>query len=149
MKLRFLSFLLLGALLALAGCNTTASRIQQKSEVFASLPPADQERLRKGDVAIGDTPDMVFIAIGAPDRRIERTSAGAMRMEWIYRRYYERYEGPEFAGYRRRVAFDSRTGRRFVYSEPVYADLYRGEIEEYLRIGFDNGRVSAIDELKQ
>jgi hypothetical protein len=148
MKLRPLTFLLLGSLLALAGCNTTASRIQQKSEVFASLPPADQARLRKGDVAIGDTPDMVFIAIGAPDRRIERTSAGARRMEWIYRRYDESYEGEAFAGYRRRVAFDPRTGRRFIYSEPVYADVYRSEVEEHLRVTFENGRVSAIDELK-
>jgi hypothetical protein len=149
MKLHFLAPLLLVALLGLAGCNTTSSRIKQKPEVFASLPPADQERLRKGSVAIGDTPDMVFIAIGAPTRRIERTSAGTRKMEWVYRRYEETYTGKAFAGYRRVVGFDPRTGRRVVYSEPCYADVYRGETEEYLRISFDSGRVSAIEELKK
>ena len=149
MKLPLFVPLILVALLGLAGCNTTASRIKQKAEVFASLPPSDQERLRKGDVAIGDTPDMVFIAIGAPDQRIEKTSEHASRQEWIYRRYYETYSGQAFAGYRRVVGFDPRSGRRFIYSEPVYANVYRGETEEYLRIDFVDGRVSAIEELRE
>lgn len=149
MKLRFLALLLLSTVLALAGCNTTSSRIRQKSEVFASLPPVDQERLRQGNVAIGDSPDMVFIAIGAPDRRIERISAGAQKMEWVYRRYFESYSGSAFAGYRRVVGFDRATGRRIVYTEPVYADVYRGETEEYLRVIFEGNRVSAIEELKK
>ena len=149
MKLRFLVPLLLGAMIALTACNTTASRIKQKAEVFASLPPAEQERLRNGTVAIGDTPDMVFIAIGAPDRSIAKTSAGARSMEWIYRRYYENYEGTAFAGYRRRVAFDPRTGRRFIYSEPYYAEVYRSETEEHLRVTFENGLVATIEELKR
>lgn len=149
MKLNFLVPLLLGAVIALTGCNTTASRIKQKSEVFASLPAAEQERLRKGTVAIGDTPDMVYIAIGAPDRSIAKTTAGARNMEWIYRRYFESFEGQEFVGYRRRVVFDPNTGRRFIFSEPYYADVYREEVEEHLRVSFENGLVAAIEELKK
>jgi hypothetical protein len=149
MKLRSLALLLLGAVLALTGCNTTSSRIKQKAEVFGSLPPADKERLRKGNVAIGDTPDMVYIAIGAPDRRIESISASARKLEWIYRHYYETYSGTAFAGYRRVVGFDPHTGRRFMYTEPCYADVYRGQTEENLRIIFEDGRVSAIEELKR
>ena len=149
MKTRSLAPLFLASVLALAGCNTTSSRIRQKAEVFASLPAADQERLRQGNVAIGDSPDMVFIAIGAPDRRIERLSTGPLKMEWVYRRYFERYSGTAFAGYRRVVGFDRATGRRIVFTEPVYADVYRGETEEHLRILFEDNRVSAIEELKQ
>ncbi len=149
MKSRSLAPLLLATVLALAGCNTTSSRIRQKSEVFASLPAVDQERLRQGHVAIGDSPDMVYIAIGAPDRRIERLSTDTLKMEWIYRRYFESYSGTAFAGYRRVVGFDRATGRRFVYTEPVYAQVYRGETEEYLRVLFEDNRVSAIEELKQ
>ena len=149
MKLHSLAPILLGAVLALTGCNTTSSRIKQKADVFASLPAADQERLHKGNVAIGDTTDMVFIAIGAPDRHIESISAGTRKMEWIYRHYYETYSGTAFAGYRRSVGFDPNTGRRVVYTEPCYADVYRSQTEERLRISFVDGRVSAIEELKQ
>ncbi|HLP07471.1 MAG TPA: hypothetical protein VK178_04840 [Opitutaceae bacterium] len=148
MQTRTLALLLCGALLALAGCNTTADRIRQKSEVFASLPAADQERLRKGMVAVGDTPDMVYIAIGEPTRRIEKTTAQGSRSEWIYRDYYESYEGSHMAGYRRVVGFDRRTGRRFVYLEPTYAEVYREHSEERLRVVFENGRVTAIEELQ-
>ncbi len=147
MKTRSLVLLALGAVALLAGCNTTEQRIRQKAEVFASLPAADQERLRKGEVAIGDSPDMVFIAIGNPTRRFDKRSAERQTMVWIYRDYYERYEGTAFAGYRRMVGFDPRTGRRFVYLQPAYADVYRNESEERLRIVFEDGRVSAIEEL--
>jgi len=149
MQLRLLALLSLGAVLALSGCNTTANRIKQKAEVFASLPAADQERLRKGNVAVGDSPDMVYIAIGAPERRNERTSSGGRRMEWIYRRYYETYDGAAFAGYRRTVGIDPHTGRRIVFMEPCYADVYRSHAEEYLRISFEDNKVSAIEELKK
>ncbi len=149
MKLRPFSFLLVVVAVALSGCNTTADRIRQKSEVFASLPPADQARLRKGEVAIGDTGDMVFIALGAPTRHIESTTAKSTRTEWIYREYHQTYEGSRVVGYRRVVSFDPRTGRRFVYLEPDFADVYRERTEDRLRIVFENGRVSAIEEIKR
>lgn len=147
MKTRTFALLALGAVALLAGCNTTEQRIRQKSEVFTSLPAADQERLRKGEVSIGDTPDMVFIAIGEPDRRIEKRSAENRKVIWIYKNYFERYEGTAFAGYRRMVGFDPRSGRRFVYLQPSYADVYRNESEERLRVVFEDGKVSAIEEL--
>ncbi|HLP70442.1 MAG TPA: hypothetical protein VK181_23295 [Rhizobium sp.] len=149
MQTRTLALLLCGALFALSGCNTTADRIRQKSEVFASLPAADQERLRKGMVAVGDTPDMVYIAIGEPTRRTQTTTANGSRSVWIYRDYYETYEGSHMAGYRRVVGFDRRTGRRFVYLEPAYVDVYRERSEERLRVIFENGRVTAIEEMKE
>ena len=149
MNLRHVAPFLLVAAMALTGCDTIDSRIHQKSAVFASLPAADQDRLRKGTVAIGDSPDMVFIAIGAPSRRIEKQSAQGNRTVWIYRRYYETYDGDAFAGYRRQVFIDRRTGRRFVSLEPCYAEVYHDEAQETLRIVFDNGQVSAIEELKR
>ena len=149
MQTRTLALLLCGALLALAGCNTISDRIRQKAEVFASLPAADQERLRKGQVAVGDTPDMVYIAIGEPTRRTQKTTAQGSRSVWIFRDYYETYEGSHIAGYRRVVGFDRRTGQRFVYLEPAYVDVYRERTEEKLRIIFENGRVAAIEEVKR
>ena len=144
-----LSCLLAVALLAFTGCSTISSRIDQKSEVFAALPVDDQARLRRGEVAVGDTSDMVYIALGEPTRRREITTSGATRAEWIYRVYDERYEGSHFAGYRRAVAIDPRTGRRFIYLEPQYADVYSEHTEDRLRIVFEDGRVTVIEELKR
>ncbi|MFT3829973.1 MAG: hypothetical protein QM691_09745 [Opitutaceae bacterium] len=149
MQTRILVLFFCGALVALAGCSTTADRIRQKSEVFASLPATDQERLRKGMVAVGDTPDMVYIAIGEPTRRTQITTTQGSRSVWTYRDYYETYEGAHMAGYRRVVGFDPRTGRRFVYLEPAYVDVYRERSDERLRVVFENGRVTAIEELKE
>ncbi len=55
----------LGAI-ALAGCNGVSSRIQEKAAVYATLSPAIQKDLREGIIHPGDTPDMVYIALGAP-----------------------------------------------------------------------------------
>ncbi len=149
MHLRRLAPLFLVAALGLVSCNTVASRIHQKEAVFAALPAADQARLRKGEVAIGDTPDMVYIALGTPSRHVERTTANASSAEWIYDQYFQSYEGTQMVGYRRVVAVDPHTGRRFVYHEPAFADVYRERTEDRLRIVFENGRVASIEELKR
>ena len=148
MHLRLAVPLLLAVAVALAGCDTIDQRIGRKSAVFGALPAAEQARLRQGTVAIGDTPDMVYIAIGEPSRRLEKRTAVSNRTIWIYRRYYEDYAGADFAGYRRRVFVDPRTGHRFIALEPCYVDVYREESEDALRIVFENGKVAVIEELK-
>ena len=137
------------ATLALTGCSTISSRIEEKSAVFAALPAEDQARLRRGEVAVGDTSDMVYVALGEPTRRRETTTSDSIRTEWIYRVYDETFEGSHFAGYRRAVAIDPRTGRRFIYLEPQYADVYSEHAEDRLRIVFEDGRVTVIEELKR
>ena len=149
MTFRSLAPLALLAALLLTGCNTTASRIRQKEAVFAALPAAEQARLRRGEVAVGDTPDMVYIALGQPTRHLEQTTANASHAEWIYDAYVQHYDGTRMVGYRRVVGFDRHTGRRFVYLEPAYVDVYRAETENRFRIVFEQGRVASIEALKR
>ena len=149
MKTPHLILLLVVAASALTGCSTISSRIDQRSEVFAALPADDQARLRRGEVAVGDSSDMVYIALGEPTRRRETITTDSARTEWIYRVYEENFEGSHFAGYRRVVGIDPRTGRRFIYLEPQYADVYSERAEDRLRIIFENGRVAVIEELKR
>lgn len=61
---------------------------------YAQLAPETQSRLARGEVALGDTPEMVQLARGAPDR-IERTERGE---RWIYEAYLNGGETvmPEF-----------------------------------------------------
>lgn len=147
MKSRFALLVVLFAL-ALSGCSTIASRIKEKADVFAALDPRTQELIRKGGVEVGYTMDMVYMALGVPDERSEKITKQGTRTTWIYTDTYEEYAGTAHVGYRRRYYRDPRTGYTAVYLDPVYSDVYRERTEEKIRIIFNNGKVSAIEQTK-
>jgi hypothetical protein len=136
-------------LLVLAGCSTIDSRIREKEAEFNSLPPAAQAQIRQGIIAVGYTPDMVYMAIGRPDEVRERSDKGGRETVWKYNSYYDRYEGTVRAGYRRWVYWDPRIRAYRVYFEPRYANVYSTEKETYFRITFRDGKVTTIEETKQ
>ena len=71
--------------LALAGCQSAGIRAQQHAALFDQLEPAVQARLLAGEVAVGDTPEMVEIALGHPrDDQAMLTSSGRVRRTWVY-----------------------------------------------------------------
>ena len=139
----------LGAALLLAGCNTLDRRIQQNATTFNSLDPQTQEKLRKGVVELGYTGTMVYIALGAPDEKRDNLTKAGRTTDWIYNTYRQDYAGTAHVGYRRMVAFDPATKRPVVWLEPVYADVYRDRVEPRIRISFKDGRVSAIEQVKE
>ena len=145
MKL-FRSFLALSLGLVLAGCTTVNDRIQQRSATFAALDAATQDRLRLGRVDLGDTPDMVYIAIGRPTKTTDVTTADGRESTWVYVSFYEEYAGTRQTGYRRTVIEDKDTKRSFIRVEPAYRDVYRQRADEYIRLIFKNGRVAAIEQ---
>ncbi|MGA3007139.1 MAG: lipoprotein [Opitutaceae bacterium] len=81
---RFFFFTVL--LLAVSGCNTINHRISEKSDVFNRLDLKAQAEIRLGKVEVGYTPDMVYIALGRPDRIDGST--------WHYKLYFEEGAGP-------------------------------------------------------
>jgi hypothetical protein len=89
------AYLSLGAatLLAilLAGCESDggiAARGQEKSAVYASLKPWQKKYIDKGTIAVGFSPDMVYIAMGKPDT-VEAKDYEEGKVElWTYKRYY-------------------------------------------------------------
>lgn len=134
--------------LVLAGCSTIDSRIHEKAAVFNQLSPADQAKILQGIIAVGFTPDMVYMALGKPTEIRERTEEGSQETLWVYSTYYDHYEGTVHAGYRRWVYFDPRIRAYRVYYEPVYGQVYSEQKETNFRITFQNGKVSAIEETK-
>ncbi|MCF3651122.1 hypothetical protein [Synoicihabitans lomoniglobus] len=69
----------------LAGCQSVDRRINQHAEVFATLTPAEQARVRAGDIQVGDTLNMVQLAFGQPDEYDAfPISTGATRTTWTY-----------------------------------------------------------------
>lgn len=141
-------FTILAVLLAVAltGCDTFDRRARQKAEVFQALSPEQQEKLRRGEIGLGDSPDMVYIALGEPTDRRETATAAGHEMVWIYNSYYTDYEGQFHSGYRRHVVFDPKSRRYFVYHQPVFTDVYSEREEENIRVKFRDGRVAEIEQ---
>jgi hypothetical protein len=145
MKMRFLFAL---ATLVLAGCSTFEKRAEEKAAVYSQLDPATQEKLRKGIIEIGNTPDMVFIALGQPDSKTEQITAERREETWIYNSYYTEYSGSQHLGYRRMVEYNRVTKSYYVYYEPVRVEVYRDRVEDRIRITFRDGKVSMIEQAK-
>jgi len=145
MKLR-LTILVLA--LALAGCSTFEKRSAEKAEIYARLDAETQGKLKQGLVEIGYTPDMVYIALGTPDQRNETVTTQGRKEIWIYNSYYTEYRGTDHVGYRRYVDYNPVTKKYFVYYEPVRVDVYRDRIEERIRITFEDGKVTMIEQAK-
>lgn len=137
------------AALALAGCNTVDSRIKEKSSTFQSLDAQSQEKLRQSIIEIGNSADMVYIALGSPDEKVERTTAAGKEEVWVYQTYTQEWAGHGRAYYGRRMLYDARSRRYYMYWEPVYADYYNEHAEDRLRVTFKDGKVTVIEQVKK
>ncbi len=83
-------FLIAAAVLTFisAGCQGGRStRIQEKSATFAKLDAATQERLEAGDISLGDSSDLVYIALGKPNTATLHATADGPVETWTYRNF--------------------------------------------------------------
>ncbi len=136
----------LTALVLATSCATPESRIKKNPELFASYPPETQEMIRAGRIGIGFDAGMVVMALGEPDRRYSRQTAGDQLEVWSY-------TVKEFVPDRQRTnATFSYRDYRGVYrtaSDWVWVDVNR-EIEyERLRVELSRGIVTAIETLER
>ncbi len=127
-------------LLLLAGCVTTpAQRIARNRAAFGQWPPEVQARVRAGEVGLGFTPAQVAMALGEPDHTFVRTTAQGTEEVWAYRRHKPRITlGIGVSGGSRSTRVG---GATVVHSGGPYED-------EAMRVIFQNGRVSAIEQVK-
>lgn len=75
----------------LAGCESTgtiATRTQEKSAAYAASEPWEKKYIDKGTVAVGFTPDMVYMAMGHPTKIDAKDFPAGHAELWIYRRFY-------------------------------------------------------------
>ena len=82
------TFLLLSisALLLFNSCApvTPQQRIENNIGVYNSLPPREQELVKRGELARGMSPDAVFMAWGPPSRRYQGLQNNAATERWDY-----------------------------------------------------------------
>ena len=151
MKHRISFSLVLAAVVAslVAGCNTFNSRARQMSGVYDQLPASEQQRLQRGAINVGDTPEMVYIALGNPDERRDILTADGTQTVWSYKSYWQQYEGTAWLGYRR-VIVPASNGRGYiVFHEPVTQDVYRTHVDETIRVTFANNIVRQVEQQRR
>lgn len=130
----------------LAGCLTLeeriAKRIEAKADFFATLSVESQERLRKGQLQIGDPEEAAWIVYGPPTRKSTRVSVGSTNVIWSYV-MTEAQPVDELHP----VVYPIATRRGHVLWATDYHHYrsYVYERSEYMRIEFNNNKVSAID----
>ena len=83
--------LIIGTILlaiTIAGCDHTsgiARRIQERSGVYARLTPDHQNKIEQGIIEVGFSTDMVYMALGRPQRTWEKTQPEGRVSIWTYR----------------------------------------------------------------
>lgn len=146
MKIRLITALCVLGLAA--GCSTFEKRAAEKSAVFDALPPETQDKLRRGVVEIGHTTDMVYIALGQPDSRLERTTAEGTEEIWVYSTFVTDYSDTGIVGYRRMLIYDPISKRHHLYYEPVTTTFYQSRFEDRIRITFREGKVAVFEQVR-
>ncbi len=130
---------LLGLSYGVMGCAASIEdRIIERQEAFDMYPTEVQERLRRGQIRLGDDQDAVWMVYGEPSETMRRVSTSGTAEVWIYK----------ILSYNTRLTHSVR---------PVYQDVggrLRGsyyiddtpeyEWKEVLRIEFTQGHVSAV-----
>lgn len=139
--------LALVALFLLPACQTFDRRAREKAEVFSALDPATQERLRARELHVGDTTDMVYIALGRPSETLRQTTATGRSETWIYQTRWDEYQGTRFVGYRRHVTYDPLTKAQRITYVPEYRPVYAPRVEDRIRITFERDRVAVIEQV--
>jgi outer membrane protein assembly factor BamE (lipoprotein component of BamABCDE complex) len=148
--MRSLSFIsLLLALAVLPGCNTFERRAQKKADVFATLSPETKARLQSKTIHVGDTSDMVYIALGSPDEKRVSASPTGETTIWTYNRYWQEYRGEAYGGFHRHVVRNPKTGATSVYFEPISRPVYAHREEPVMRVLFTGGKVTTIEAVRR
>lgn len=139
----------LAFLAAAIGCNTTGARIRANSAAFDALDPSAQRAIKRGEVQLGFTEDMVELALGKPTQVAGGMAGTDEDATWVYRNFHRNENDYVLAGHRRRVVFDPVRRSNVVIVEPVDPRLHPNLTPHSLHIGFREGRVIAIQRVDE
>lgn len=130
----------LGAsLLFLTACSTPQSRIEKDPALYASFPPAVQANVKQGKIAIGYTPQMVYVGWGRPDSKRTITEEKTKREVWIYLGSRQEFDGYDFVQIPR-CDGNGRPCGFYIDQRPRYRTVFY----ERASVTFTDGKVSKI-----
>ncbi len=135
------------ALLGMVGCATPSieDRIAQKPVLFSSMPIYLQERIRKGDLRVGDTADSFWFYLGSPQQKIIRETKTGKTEIWIYKQTVFEDSG---SAYKPAIYYRTTDHGQVMRSQTYVYDptLNTKEIEVY-RIEFVKGFATLVEKL--
>ena len=138
MRLSLISSLLLSVLLLATGCvsSTPQSRISKNREAYSRFPSNVQRMISAGMVDVGFTPEMVRLAVGAPNREFSRQTENDSSEVWVYHDSSPRFSfGFGIGSY----------GRHSSSSVGVATSTGDYDREERMRVVFRDGHVTEIE----
>ena len=146
MKKIYMLLWLVAVLLVSACASTPTARIKKNPELFNSLPPEAQEQIKKGEIAIGFTQDMVLMAKDKPDRKYARKTATGEAEVWSYTGIYTTTDHQRVEA---KMHAPDVGGNWNYYNDWITVDVQQQHEYEQFRVEFENGKVSAFEELKK
>jgi hypothetical protein len=83
---RSLTVLVACLLLVFAGCASSSvqSRKHERAAVYAALPAESKVMVDQGQIAVGMSPDAVYIAWGAPAQILQQENQDGATTTWLY-----------------------------------------------------------------
>lgn len=122
--------------LGLAACATPASRISSQQSAFDSYPTEVQQKIRAGQIGIGFSPEQVRMALGEPSDRYSRQTEKGESEVWAYRDFKP---GLSFG-------MGTFSGGSTSVGGGIGIGTGGGNAEDKLRVTFEAGRVTAIEQ---
>lgn len=126
------------ALLLSACVATPEKRIARAPQQFAALSAEQQAQVKQGQITVGMPAAGVRLAIGEPDRVLERANSEGKTEVWQYLEVFSAGPGPCFGSFYR--------GYYPGYCSPFYQPFYQPQVaREVLRINFKDGMVLSYE----
>lgn len=123
-----------------AGCaSSPGSRIAKNREAFESYPAEVRGAIEQGRVEVGFTAEQARMALGAPDRVVTRTAESGKAEVWIYE------EGGSGVG----LGVGLGIGGGGMGGGVGVGTGGRSGVRERLRVVFEAGRVSAVEQVER
>ncbi len=131
--------------LMLVGCESISTRIKERSAVFENWAPATQQRIRTGELKVGDNTDMVYIVLGNPDSTedIPREDGSTLSI-WNYLKLKQQFMAEETVGYEDHSDCDIATGQRIHYKIPNRQKVYQNTKVGSMQVILRNGLVTSV-----
>lgn len=132
--MRLITLLVTAALLQ-ACVSTPQTRIEKNPAAYSALPPEQQQRVKEGSVGVGFDAAAVRLAIGEPDRIIERENAEGLTQLWVYYTIVPGYNDSGFCA----------PGFPYYGYAPYCRAPQPTRYEERSRVTFKDGRVVSVE----
>ncbi|MDB4385687.1 hypothetical protein N9Z12_06540, partial [Opitutaceae bacterium] len=131
--------------LMLVGCESITTRIKERSAAFENWTPTTQERIRTGELKVGDNSDMVYIVLGSPDSTedIPREDGSTLSI-WNYPKLKQQFMSEETVGYEDHSEYNIATGERIHYQVPNRQKVYQNTKITGMQVILRNGLVTSV-----